>query len=439
MSRRLQRFRRFVPWSIALVCWWSSPIHAQAPLNDQGFAFELQAHLLGRNYKAALELLESRPDVAGSPEGVRLRAELLFQTGRADEALNLLERRLADSRSDSLARFQVAEIHFELKRDRAATLAYRLALAGDLEDFRRQVSLQRLRQIDDRRTWRFDAGLAVAPDSNLNGGAAASTINLFGLPFELSDEARRQSGVTLSGEGSMSRQWRLSARDRLEAGLAASVVQPSDERFDQTRATAYVQIAHRIDDRSTAFLSASSQRSWIDGEAFEQRHAAAFTFEVLSANNVHWLARSEFGVRQSPFGEVQDGHDATLQATRTKYLGPTSFWRTTAALSDIDLKAQALSYQRVSISAGRLYALPSAVTAYMEPYAAHRRFKAVSPFFGVQRRDVEYGLNVRLAKRDWNVFGAFPFVQLNFLRSTSNVALGEFGRERVELGVTREF
>lgn len=122
---------------------------------DRGFALSLAHALETGEHDLALSLLESRPDVSATPDGVRLRAALLARLGRTDEALALLEGWMAGNGSDALARFQVGEIHFAAHRLATARLSYRLALAGSLDATRTQIVHDRLAAIDPIADFRF--------------------------------------------------------------------------------------------------------------------------------------------------------------------------------------------------------------------------------------------------------------------------------------------
>ncbi|WP_349322871.1 hypothetical protein [Asticcacaulis sp. MM231] len=97
-----------------------------------------------------------------------MRVELLLRLGRASEALSVIEFYLSAHPDDALARFQLGEVRFSLRQDQAAAFAYRLALAGNLDDLRRNMALKRLDMIVARKRWRFSVGGAISPDSNLN-------------------------------------------------------------------------------------------------------------------------------------------------------------------------------------------------------------------------------------------------------------------------------
>jgi len=191
--------------TLVLTVFVASPAQARqvGPLLASGeanrdFADALMRDLRTQDHAAALSLIEARPDVAATAAGVRLRAELLVKLGRSSEAIALLEAHLTQDDKDALARYQLGEIHFAARRDRAAILAYRLALSGRLDPQRRAIAAARLTAIEARRDLTLSFSASIAPDSNINGATDATSVSLYGLPFTLSDDARRQSGVAAS-------------------------------------------------------------------------------------------------------------------------------------------------------------------------------------------------------------------------------------------------
>ena len=69
-------------------------------------------------------------------------------------------------------------------------------------------------------------GLAVSPDSNVNMATDAREAMIFGLPFELSDEARRVSGTTATATLHADRTVPIAGRWRLAVGGAARFADP---------------------------------------------------------------------------------------------------------------------------------------------------------------------------------------------------------------------
>ncbi|MFZ0267619.1 surface lipoprotein assembly modifier [Caulobacter sp.] len=416
----------------------SDPV--QTLTGDQAFAAALQLYIRSGEHQQALDLIDSRPDLAARADAVRLRAQLLAMLGRESEALALLEAHLTRDAGDALARFQLAELHFAARRDISAALAYRLALAGKLDPVRARVADVRLVEIQQRRRWRFWAGASIAPDSNLNGATSATRVELFGLPFELDDNARRRSGVSLSAQGGVERRFRLDERLAVRTALVGSFTNAPGAQFDDAFASLRAGPEWTLSPRAQVTLQGTANWRWYGGALYETSAGLRAEGELSTRkNNVRWLGGARADAVDGRFGDGHDGGLYGLDLARTRYLGPTSLWRLSGAANLRDARSSLESYSQYQLAAGRLYPLPFATLAYVEPYVTRRRFDGVSAAFGARRVDTEYGVSARLSKRDWIWRGAYPFVSLSAMRNDSSLTLNSFTRRRVEFGLTREF
>src|SRR5690606_870381 len=86
--------------------------------------------------------------------------------------------------------------------------------------------------IAERRRWRYNVNLAIAPDSNVNAATDATQMQIFGLPFELSDEARRTSGISFTVAAGADRSVALFDGVRLAFGAAGRFTDNERKAFD---------------------------------------------------------------------------------------------------------------------------------------------------------------------------------------------------------------
>lgn len=419
----------------------SGAARAQEPpaLSDQAFAEALTPTLRGGDYGAALALLDARPDLAALPAGVRLRAELLAKMGRTSEAIALLEGHLARDTTDALARYQIGELHFAAHRDRSAILAYRLALAGALDPARRSIVQARLDAIEARRDLRISLSGSIAPDSNLNGATSATTVDLYGLPFTLSDDARRRAGVTASLSGSVERRITVSGPYSVSLGASAVVLDASGRTFDQSQIALFAGPEIRLANHSRLSLLATFRDIDFGGADLETWGGLRLGGEVYGDAHTRWDGSIHLDRIDNARSAAFDGWTYGFQADRTRFLGPSALWRASVSLDAHDLASAETSYRDARLAVGRLFALPLSTLGYLEPYGEQRQFEGRSSVFGVRRTDREVGVSFRVSRRDWRVMGAFPFAQAVVARATSNVVLGRYTRQRLEFGVTRDF
>jgi hypothetical protein len=406
---------------------------------DQGFTQALVGALRLGDHRAALALLEGRPDIGATAAGVRLRAELLARLGRTSEAIALLEGHLARDPTDALARFQVAEIHFAGGRDRSATLAYRLALAGRLDEIRQQIVRARLDAIADRRLLTISVSAAITPDSNLNNATSAADVEIYGLPFALSDDARRQSGVSASVSANVQRRWPLTERFAIVSGAGLSLLEASGGGFDQRQWAVDAGAEVRTSRDALASLSVTHRDIDFAHADYERWSGVRAEAQAYSDAQTRWDGSLHFNDIANQRVDTQSGVAYGGAVSRTRFLGPSSLWRVSAAADVRDLQGAEADFKEQQIAAGRLFALPWSTLLFAQAFAQQRTFDRPSIAFGVRRHDREIGVGLRVSKRDWAFRNVFPFIQLSASRSTSNVVLGRYSRERVEFGVTRDF
>ena len=119
-------------------------------------------------------------------------------------------------------RLDLAFAYFLAGEDRNASYHFRLALGTeDLPAAVRARALVFLDRIRRRKTWSITGSLAVLPDSNINAATSARSVDLFGFPATLSEDARQTSGVGVSAMYPAAIEGRISPdlRFRVAGGL----------------------------------------------------------------------------------------------------------------------------------------------------------------------------------------------------------------------------
>ena len=108
-------------------------------------------------------------------------------------------------------RLDLALAYFQAGEDTSAAYHFRQALGDkELPPNVRARALAFLDRIRRRKSWSVTGGFSLAPDSNINAATSARLIELFGLPAQLSEDARETSGVGVSADISGGYEARLS-------------------------------------------------------------------------------------------------------------------------------------------------------------------------------------------------------------------------------------
>ncbi|MEM8987813.1 MAG: surface lipoprotein assembly modifier [Pseudomonadota bacterium] len=348
-------------------------------------------------------------------------------------------RAILDERPDIVrVRLELARSLFALKRDQAAVYHFRLALADGLPPEVEANIRVFLTLIENRRIWRVNASAGLAPDSNISAGPKDRVVELFGLPFELDDNARERSGLGFSSSLSaeffpkLSRHWRAELRGGgsitdyeniqfddvflfTEAGprftmkgFSASVLGAFSRRFFggdgfSTSVGGKVALAKGLSSRTQMFLRFSGAKARYDIDT--RRNGPVYSAGVRVA---HAIDRAS---------TVQAGLTATREQTRDPVFRNTQY-----LLNG--------SYRRE---------LPYGLTVQAGPDLYYRDFNNFDPLNGNIRSDWTFGGSIFITKRDWRIMGFAPVFSYQYLHNASNADRFDYTRHRANIGLTRTF
>ena len=127
-------------------------------------------------------------------------------------------------------RLDLALAYFQAGKDTRAAHHFRVALGTkDLPPVARERALAFLDLIRRRKSWSVTGSVALAPDSNINAATSARRVDIFGLPAQLSEDARQTSGVGFSAgvEGGYEAPLSPNSRFRTSAGLSTRTYRES--------------------------------------------------------------------------------------------------------------------------------------------------------------------------------------------------------------------
>lgn len=377
------------------------------------------------------------PDLRATPEVRFLEAFLARQRGKPYEAIEIYQGMLDDDAGLVRVRLELADTFREIGDDRAAEYNFRLALSSDPPPEARARIEAMLREISERRRWRYGVSLAISPDSNVNTATDAREATIFGLPFELSDEARRVSGTTVTGAVQAERTMPIKGGWRLAVGAAGRFADNEQSRFDDGSLS--LRIGPQVfigRDRWEA--RAVYDRRWFGGDWLS--HTAGAEVGVQRPSS-HALAEASLSAVRLEYDatSVRDAWIYSLGYKRTRFLDANRFWTLSAGASRGQAASESESFWIGQASVGLYRALPAGFAVYVEPSVETRRYDGVDPLFGARRRDTELALGARLLKRDWRIRGFSPYVAVERSHNESTIALETYDRTKVDFGLTRTF
>ncbi|MEL7215875.1 MAG: surface lipoprotein assembly modifier [Pseudomonadota bacterium] len=404
---------------------------------------DVEAALAANDPRAALTLLETL-----RPEDAEARSQALFLEGLAalgiedyDRAIAALEALVTREPSQARPRLELARAYFLKGDDANAKRQFELVRGGDLPPATIANIDFFLSEIEARRRWSFRGGLAIAPDTNVNGATSAATVGLpvLGGTATIADEDQAQTGLGL------------------EVNLGATVLTRPDDSAGRWRATADLFTQTYGEDRFNAEL-------------------VTLTAARLIAGPSHLLAAGVESVTQYADGEIEL-QDLTLTGDWTRQVSPrleltggaraggrhfaqtdtalriagasagvtyalTSASRVGAALDIDEAQGEARSSARTQVSLQALYYAETSagVTFALRPRASFARYHAPDTLFSVERRvDRTLALPVQISHRTLRLRGFQPYLQVTLEQRRSVASIFEYDRQRAVLGLSRQF
>ncbi len=292
--------------------------------------------------------------------------------------------------------------------------------------------------IRQARRWSYNLSVAVAPDTNLNAGPTVTQIDIFGLPFDLSDQARKHSGVGAAVDAGGEWAAPIGPGTRLHAGLQFHSLAYPNQAYDDMTLSAWLGpefILKRwdISPRATAF------RRWYGGHTYNDGAGG-------SLGGVYYL-NSRFGLTGSVGGQAMRYPQQSAQSGIAASIGlgafytptPVSVVRGNLAVTRQSAELDAYAYRAVQASIGYDRDLPGGFSATVEPGFTWIHYDARLAAFPVVRTDRQWTAQVTLLNRRIDVAGFTPRFLYAYTRNDSDIPLYSFERNRFEIGVTRIF
>ena len=395
----------------------------------------MQAGRLDDARKVLVALQKVRPD----------DSEVLFLLGMLDVqqkdyagAIQLFRKILVREPSVARVRLELARAFF-LKHDYDnAERQFRFARAARLPPEVMANIDHYLYAIRQQRRWTSNLSIAIAPDTNLNAGPAVTQIDIFGLPFQLSDQTRQHSGVgaALDTGG----EWAAPIGPNLRMRLGSQfhgLVYPN-QAYDDLSLAVYAgpQILVRrwdISPMATVF------RRWYGGRLYDQGAGGTLgaTYYLSSRLGVSGSAggqRITYPVQPAQAGNAISG---ALGGFFTP--SPVSVVRGSIAVTRLKARDDAYAYTSGQVALGYDRDLPGGLSVSIAPSYTYTRYDAPLAGFGIVRRDRQFTAQVTLLSRRIEWAGFAPRLLYAFTRNASDIPLYSFDRNRFEIGLTRVF
>ncbi len=406
-----------------------------SPLDAARLAINLKDYATAQQILALI--LKQEPNLT---DALFLMATSLSDQGKFAESLPYYRQILVDHPDLIRVRLDLARAEFEAGEDESADYNFRLALAEPaLPNTVVDNIGHYLNAIQSRRTYTYNVNISVAPDSNITAGAASNQIMLFGLPFELSQNAAAKSGVGIVNDFSAERFTPLSADTRLRTGASFyGAFYPGHSQFDDIQSRATVGPQWLFNRGDVSVLGVVGKR-WYGMDPYSESAGGRLEGDY---NLTKQLVVSSYleGLSDSYHSQqFYNGYNLDQENFLTYYFTPRTLIRLIGGVGYQSAQTDAYEYWFYHLGFGVQFEFPFGITAYVQPEVRISPYSGIDPFFLTRRTDRLYAGTVGFYKRDWNYAGFSPVLKLIYTNNVSNIAIYEFHRIQAQIGVTRQF
>ena len=295
---------------------------------------------------------------------------------------------------------------------------------------------------------------SVAPSNNINNGATAESVDIRGLSFLLSGDARALSGLEYRLGANLSYRYNLSDRSRLTFGAAldtrtytlsssakrsAPDARAGDYAFQELRFSTTWQVLD-ADKKGLNTASLTLGSNWYGGNSLTNfLNATASRRYALNDNNIVTFTLG--GERQ--WRQDEDARSATvwtLQGNWIRKLKGGNTLSVTAFGSDTSSSSPAIGHKRVGADLRYIFAKPIFGKTQLELNAGveARDYDQTLGIFGV-REDRTTRLGATMVFNDVDYFGFVPTAEVTAQNTNSTSALWETSSYGVRFGLRSSF
>jgi len=292
--------------------------------------------------------------------------------------------------------------------------------------------------IRQRKTFSVNLSLAISSDSNLNAGPATDSITLYGLPFQLSQNAQATSGVGIVGD--LQAEWapRIAPKAKLLVGGVVHRAQYGASEFNDTTLLLYA--GPRINLKSWELnLRGSVARRWYGERTYT--HQLGGGFDATYFANARLGVTGALNLNYTDYVRNPQQSGMAGSAALSTFYAPTpaSFMRGTVQIARQDAKIG--GYANWSRLGGVQYVqdFKGGFTIGVMPSITRITYDAPLAAFGVTRKDTQLSGQISLLNRRLDFHGLTPKLVYTYTKNDSSLPLYSFHRSKFELAITSSF
>ena len=411
---------------------------AQVALEDHSVGRAKSLILAGRSAEARAMLQNLATRDPASNEIDFLLGLLAVEGKDYDEAIRRFRAILVREPKAIRVRLELARA-FYLDKDYAnAFRNFQFARAGNLEAGVAASIDRYLAAIRLEKNWSYNVSVAIAPDTNINNATSEREAIVFGLPFELGDDARRRSGIGLAVEGGAEFAPRIAGRARMRLGGAIQRREYDGGEFDDTTFALNAGPRFVLKRWDLSFVGTGFRR-WFGGRRLNEGWGArldANYYRDARTTLTFGLAAQDIRYPNQP---LHSGAAYSVWGGGVRALTASSSLTARVGVSRKEARVSDLANWSGSVAVGYYRDFRGGFSVYAEPSYVRSRYDEPDAFFDTRRSDSSFELQLALLNRRIVLSRFTPRVSYTFARRWSTIELFDFTQHRFEVGLTSTF
>jgi tetratricopeptide (TPR) repeat protein len=417
-------------------------------------------------FAAAQELSESQPvsDVVA--------AQLLIQAGRYEDAKAVLAYVIETDPENNDAYFLLGMIAASEKNYDEAIRNFRLVLtrvpdaervrlemarafflAGDYENAARNFRFARAGDLPDDaianvdqflgaiarlKRWSYTFSLALAQDTNVNAATDLNEVDIFGLPFVLTDDAKKKSGYGVSLDAGVEWSPLLVYNVKGLVGGYFHRTEYGGGSFDDMTVSGYAGPQLQLPRWQLALLGTGFQR-WFGNNPYNSGVGGRFIAAHALTPQLQFALNLDAQNITYKIGPDQSGWAASLNLRMIYTVSPSSTVQIAGGLGTRDAKVPSYSSTTNWIGAGYYRDIRFGFSVYLEPSITWIGYYGPLAAFGKTRKDWIWSVRAELLNRRIEYLGFTPRLIFVYANQTSTIPLYDYARSQLSIGLTRRF
>ena len=357
----------------------------------------------------------------------------------------MLERKPALARP----RLELARAYFMVGNDAQAERHFRYALGGGLPVAVQHTVSRYLEAIKRRKRWSFSVDFSITPQTNANRATKARTVIIGGVPWTLTPDSRKKSGLNIDFKGDFLYRPFLSdnlrGHLRLTPQFSATTEKNSLSSIgDLSLADSSITFAGEaglvfLADRQEISTGLSGGRTWYHKKGY--RYDIGWWLRGYRELDDLTRVSANLEISRLHFDDSieRKGWDVTFQPGLRRQVSSSLALSFSPSILWHKVKAKDRSYLAAGATLGGDVILPYNFSFYLGCTLTRTRYSAVDDIFGKRRKDWSLRARSRLTWARWTAFDLAPYVEYSFERRDSTLKLHDYSNHAVMIGLTKTF